>query len=30
MRKVLELYPENTDIRKAVDKLTPAVEGQGL
>lgn len=30
MRKVLELYPENTDIRKAVDKLTPTVEGQGL
>ncbi len=30
LRRVLELYPEDTDIRKAVDKLSPAVEGQGL
>jgi tetratricopeptide (TPR) repeat protein len=30
LRRVLELYPEDADIRKAVDKLTPAVEGQGL
>lgn len=30
LRKALALYPENPDLRKAVDQLTPEVEGRDL
>ncbi len=30
LRRALEIYPENPDVRKAVDKLTPEVEGHDL
>ena len=30
LRKALEVYPENQDLRKAVDELTPEVEGRDL
>ena len=30
LRRALEIYPENPDVRKAVDRLTPEVEGHDL
>ena len=30
LRRALEIYPENPDVRKAVDKLIPEVEGHDL
>ena len=30
LRRALSVYPEDGDLRKAVDKLVPAVEGQAL
>ncbi len=30
LRKALAIYPENQDLRKAVDQLTPEVEGRDL
>ena len=30
LRRALSVYPEDADVRKAVDKLTPAVDGQDL
>ena len=30
LRKALAIYPENPDIQKAVDELTPDVEGRDL
>jgi tetratricopeptide (TPR) repeat protein len=30
LRRALSVYPQDADVRKAVDKLAPAVEGQAL
>ena len=30
LRRALSVYPEDGDVRKAVDKLVPAVDGQAL
>ena len=30
MRRALSVYPGDADVRKAVDKLAPTVEGQDL
>ncbi len=30
LRRAMEIYPENPEVRKAVDKLTPDVEGHDL